>query len=544
MSPNDDSLPLLNTQPDLQNTRSDASFPTLPSVASSAEFALISIDLVKDAPPKTLGRYQLLRELGAGGMGTVYLAMDSVLKRTVALKTPKFPNEDRKKIAIERFYREARAVARLSHPWIAMVFDVGEVDGQHYLSMEFVAGKPLDTLISEKRYTNPAEVIQLVRQIALAMYHAHESGVVHRDLKPGNIMIAADGTPRVMDFGLSRIDDDAETRVTRDGQLIGSPAYMSPEQIEGIAVDNRSDIYSLGVVLYELLAGSRPFQGSLTKVLTCISKSDFIRLPDMRPDVSPRLADICHRMMASDKDQRFQSMQAVAEALEKSEAADSDIQHPVDPVEKPPESPRRSAGKVSGSRSADVSNRPQTAKKRSKGDSDNAIQHHSVAQVPVQGHASGKRPVAAEKANRRDYRNPVKEEKVGKKNHDERNGRHSLSAFLAEFPDDVNSGMPPASKEPAANAPKSSAFRQKRIWILILSGLGGITTVIVTVLFLKGPGPDLEKTGADTEAVIQEHPRIDPGLPKTKAVLAAPSKSVKGESFSLDSIDTPDSAQR
>ena len=541
MSPSDDSLPLLNTQPDLQNTRSDTSFPTLPSVASSAEFALISIDLVKDAPPKTLGRYQLLRELGAGGMGTVYLAMDSVLKRTVALKIPKFPNEDRKKVAIERFYREARAVARLSHPWIAMVFDVGEVDGQHYLSMEFIAGKPLDTLISEKRYTNPAEVIQLVRQIALAMYHAHESGVVHRDLKPGNIMIATDGTPRVMDFGLSRIDDDAETRVTRDGQLIGSPAYMSPEQIEGIAVDNRSDIYSLGVVLYELLAGSRPFQGSLTRVLTCISKSDFIRLPDMRPDVSPRLANICHRMMAPDKDQRFQSMQAVAEALEKSTEVDSGIQRPGDPVQKPPESPRRSGSTAIGNRSADVSNRPQTAKKRSRQDSDNAIQHDSVTQVPVEENASGKRPVAAEKAFCRDYENPLKEGKFGRERRVERARKLSLTACLAEMPDH---GMQSARKEPATKTTKSSAFRQKRTRILVLSGLGGITTVVVTVLFLKGPVPDLETTGADTEAVIQVHPRIDPGLPKTKAVFTAPSKSVKGESFSLDSIDAPDSAQR
>src|SRR5262245_27997737 len=183
--------------------------------------------------PEIFGdRYRILRKLGEGGMGAVYLAEDLKLGRSVALKVPHFKaNEDR--ATIERFYREARVAAGIHHPNLCPVYDVGEVDGIHYLTMPYLDGTPLSKLMSRDRPWPPTQAAELVRSIALAVQVMHERTVIHRDLKPGNIMIRLEGDPVLMDFGLARPFDAPSQRVTVTGAVVGSPAYMSPEQVGG-----------------------------------------------------------------------------------------------------------------------------------------------------------------------------------------------------------------------------------------------------------------------------------------------------------------------
>ena len=216
------------------------------------------------ALPEKFGRYSIKRKLGQGEMGAVYLALDTVLDREVALKIPFFGPEDGPD-DVKRFYREARAMATLHHPNLCAVHDVGEQDGIHYLCMAYIKGRTLrDFLKAPKTYT-VRQVASLMRRTALALEEAHCVGVVHRDLKPANIMIDKKGQPVIMDFGLARRQKESEATLTQSGQILGTPAYMAPEQVEGdqSKVGPRSDIYALGVICYEMLAGKRPFQGTL-----------------------------------------------------------------------------------------------------------------------------------------------------------------------------------------------------------------------------------------------------------------------------------------
>ncbi len=197
------------------------------------------------------GRYRIDRLLGRGGMGSVYLAHDTQLDRPVALKVPHFTPEDGPEI-LERFYREARAAATLAHPNICPVYDVGEVGGVPYLTMAYVEGKPLAAFLKDGKPVLAAQAAAVVRKLALALQEAHARGVLHRDLKPANVMINARKEPVIMDFGLARRVNKEEVRLTRKGAVLGTPAYMSPEQVGGDpdAVGPRSDVYSLGVILY------------------------------------------------------------------------------------------------------------------------------------------------------------------------------------------------------------------------------------------------------------------------------------------------------
>ena len=214
------------------------------------------------------GHYQIHALLGAGGMGEVYRATDTRLGRDIALKI--LPSEvaaDSQRIS--RFHREARAVAALNHPNIVTIFSVDESDGVHFLTMELVDGRPLDQVIPTEGF--PAErVIELAVPLAQAIAAAHDKGLVHRDLKPANIMLTADGRVKVLDFGLAkdlrpvRQEDETATSFgrTQQGVVVGTPLYMSPEQISGAAVDHRTDIFSFGIILYEMLTGRRPFHGA------------------------------------------------------------------------------------------------------------------------------------------------------------------------------------------------------------------------------------------------------------------------------------------
>ncbi len=214
--------------------------------------------------PRPFGRYRLLKRLGEGGMGSVYLAEDTALGRRVALKIPLFGAEESAE-GRERFYREARAAATLDHPYLCPVYDVGEIDGQLYLTMAYIEGKSLAESLRGEGLP-PRQVAALVGKLAVALEAAHAKGVVHRDLKPANVMIKASGQrrePVIVDFGLARRDDADAVRVTKTGQVMGTLGYMAPEQVRGDkTIGPACDVYALGVMLYELLTGRLPFNGS------------------------------------------------------------------------------------------------------------------------------------------------------------------------------------------------------------------------------------------------------------------------------------------
>ncbi|MGE0756744.1 MAG: serine/threonine-protein kinase [Pirellulaceae bacterium] len=265
----------------------------------------------------TFGRYRVLKTLGEGAMGSVYLALDSQLQRKVALKIPKVDAKEQPRF-VERFLREARSAATLTHPNICPVYDVGEIEGQHFITMAYIQGHSLSEFVNPTKPQNERHIATVVRKIALALYDAHANGLVHRDVKPANVMIDLRNEPIIMDFGLARqLDDGEDSRLTRDGAILGSPAYMSPEQIEGHAskIGPACDIYSLGVILYELLTGRLPFQGSVASIIGQILSKEPVHPCKVRPDISPRLADVCTKAMAKKPQDRYSSMKELASAL-------------------------------------------------------------------------------------------------------------------------------------------------------------------------------------------------------------------------------------
>jgi serine/threonine protein kinase len=264
------------------------------------------------------GRYRIVRTLGCGAMGTVYLAEDSELRRQVALKTPNV-KDDKSAEFLERLYREARSAATLRHANICPVFDIGQIDGTHYISMGYIQGHPLSHEIQSTSPQAERQVLTLISKLARALQEAHEHGVVHRDLKPSNIMVDNKGEPIIMDFGLAyQIRHEEDIRLTRDGVLVGTPAFMSPEQVEGVSdkIGPPTDQYSLGVIFYELLTGDLPFRGTVTAVIHQISTKEPEPPSRLRPTLDPRIEAVCLKMMAKQQQDRFDSLEAVAEELE------------------------------------------------------------------------------------------------------------------------------------------------------------------------------------------------------------------------------------
>lgn len=270
-------------------------------------------------PPggESFDRYLIVKTLGEGAMGSVHLAEDTMLKREVALKLPKFGHDDPE--MLERFLVEARAAANLRHPNICPVHDVGEFDGRYFITMAYIPGRPLSDYAKTKTRQKVRQIVKVVRKLALALHVAHEAGIVHRDVKPANVMIDEQGEPVVMDFGLARHTTQEEgVRLTRSGAVMGTPAYMAPEQVEGRIDDvgPASDQFSLGAVLYEMLTGELPFPGtSMGVVMSKIMNDDPAPPNTLRPEVDPLLDDICLRMMAKGIEARYGSMREVAEAL-------------------------------------------------------------------------------------------------------------------------------------------------------------------------------------------------------------------------------------
>ncbi len=267
--------------------------------------------------PETIGRYRILDVLGKGAMGVVYLAHDPVIDRRVALKTLRLDLDAELSAEFrERFLREARAAGRLNHPGIVTIHDVGEEPdtGTVFIAMEYIEGKNLKELLGQGWRPGVTEAARIVAAVADALDYAHRLGVVHRDIKPANIILAPDGTPRITDFGVARLES---SNLTVEGQFIGTPNYMSPEQVSGAEVDGRTDIFSLGVVLFELLVGERPFAGNTIAEVT----HKIVQQPPPIPSqvaasVPPALNPIVLRCLEKDPGRRFATAGQLARALE------------------------------------------------------------------------------------------------------------------------------------------------------------------------------------------------------------------------------------
>ncbi|TNF84940.1 MAG: hypothetical protein EP299_00100, partial [Acidobacteria bacterium] len=284
---------------------------------------------------QTLSHYRIVEKLGAGGMGEVYLAEDTTLKRQVALKV--LPQElAASKERLDRFQREAETLAALDHPNIVTIHSVEEVDGVRFLTMQLVEGKRLSELIPKSGM--PLErIFEIAIPLADALAAAHDKGVIHRDLKPGNLMVTDEGRVKVLDFGLAKLRPDLEAGeatelptepLTDEGRVLGTVPYMSPEQLEGREIDARTDIFSLGVLLYEMATGERPFRGdSSISIITSIIRDTPLGIDTLRPDLPHHLGRIIRHCLEKEPVRRYQSALDVRNELEdlKAESASGEV---------------------------------------------------------------------------------------------------------------------------------------------------------------------------------------------------------------------------
>jgi serine/threonine-protein kinase len=265
-----------------------------------------------------IGRYQILSELGRGAMGVVYRAQDPTIGRALAIKTIKLADlsdEAERGRLRERLVREAQSAGILSHPGIVVVYDVGEDGDVTYIAMEFVNGPTLEKLLAEPEPPNQQTVLNVLRQTAAALDYAHKKGIVHRDIKPANIMIDGDGTVKITDFGIAKIA--ASQQLTQTGLVMGTPNYMSPEQVQGKPVDGQADQFSLAVVSYEMLTGEKPFVGEqLTTVLYKIVSEDPPPVEHLNPTLGFAVTMVLNRALAKDPAKRFATCTEFVDALE------------------------------------------------------------------------------------------------------------------------------------------------------------------------------------------------------------------------------------
>jgi tRNA A-37 threonylcarbamoyl transferase component Bud32 len=260
-----------------------------------------------------LGRYDIISELGKGAMGVVYKAYDPVIDRLVAIKTINKQLVDLDEVdALSRLRREAQSAGRLSHPNIVSIYDYGENDRFAYIAMEFIDGKPLNALMSDEPMA-PAKAVSVMRQLLAALDYSHDKKVVHRDIKPANILVMDDGLVKITDFGIARIESST---LTQAGAFLGTPAYMSPEQVRGETADQRSDLFSAGVVFYELLGGQRPFSGAGAALAYQIVNSPPPRLSQVNARIPTAMSDVIEKALTKDAGGRFQSARDFQHAID------------------------------------------------------------------------------------------------------------------------------------------------------------------------------------------------------------------------------------
>ena len=296
---------------------------------------------------QTVGRYQITGELGKGAMGVVYTALDPMIGRAVALKTMRLDVHGiEQQEVLQRFRNEARAGGVLNHPNIVTIYDAGEQDGMFYIAMEVIEGTTLHQMMAQHR-TLPAErVIEMGRQICAGLDYAHAHGVIHRDVKPANIMITPAGMVKIMDFGIAKSMGGG---MTTDGQVLGTPNYMSPEQVKGKPLDGRSDLFSLGVVLYEMLTGEKPFSGqNVTTIIYKIVNEDPVPPAQLDPKIHPGLSTVITRCLAKSPEERYQTGAALVRELENHES----IRPPLDSTSVIASDVAPKASELTGSRSS------------------------------------------------------------------------------------------------------------------------------------------------------------------------------------------------
>lgn len=262
--------------------------------------------MTTDTLPTQLGKYQIKRELGKGAMGIVYEGLDPLIERTVAIKViqKSLINESEAQEAFSRFRREAQAAGRLTHPNIIAIYEYGEDNDSAFIAMELVQGRELKDYFSTQRRFDIGFCLGIMQQLLAALEYSHSKGVVHRDIKPANIMITREGQVKIADFGIAKIES---SELTQAGTVLGTPTYMSPEQIQGIAVDARSDLYSVGVLLYHLLTGERPFTGTLTAIMHKVLNEPATPPIVHNAALSEALNRLILKAMSKRPEERFQS---------------------------------------------------------------------------------------------------------------------------------------------------------------------------------------------------------------------------------------------
>ncbi len=277
-----------------------------------AKTVILSTPIAKSGDTLIADRYLIKKLIGSGAMGNVYHGEDTLLKRDIALKqlSPRLSHDEH---IIARFRQEALALARLSHPNIVQVYDFIEGEGFFWIVMELVTGGELEEKLSSSNPLKPGEALRLARLMAAALGYAHTQGVIHRDFKPANVLITDNGDVKITDFGIAKL---AQSSIhTQLNTIMGTPSHMSPEQANGDATDHRTDIYALGIVLYQMICGELPFNGDAKSIIAQHLTKQAPRLLKKHPHISPSIDNIIQKMLAKTPDERFQSMLELEKAL-------------------------------------------------------------------------------------------------------------------------------------------------------------------------------------------------------------------------------------
>ena len=299
----------------IKNLKQIESTLVLPGGTSKIDTHLF---LENGAAKPTLGRYEIIKELGHGAMGTVYLGKDPSINREVAIKTVSYADMEPEQLkeVKDQFFREAEAAGKLAHPNIVTIYDVGEDHDMAYIAMELLIGKDLTNFCRKGELLPLPRVLSVVASVAEALDYAHLQGVVHRDIKPANIILSENGQVKVADFGIARMM--ASSTKTQTGVIFGTPNYMSPEQVAGKNVDGRSDLFSLGIVFYELLSGDKPFKGdSITTLMYAITNNNYTPLQEVAPDTPQDCVEIVEKLLKKGVTKRYKSAAALVAQIKK-----------------------------------------------------------------------------------------------------------------------------------------------------------------------------------------------------------------------------------